>query len=250
MNPMTCRCSWNFCEALSKGFSVPLFSKFPSILISSDNVGMKGILIIISDNSSLFSFWFWPCNNGTYLTWRPSIYFGRLWNQTWICSWNHPVLSNESIGFLIKESAGAFDESLIACSTVVKFIIFSWDTSPRTLNLKLTPIWLPWWPESLEVILKASVKLFHTLLDKADTTGCSGFWDEFWNSQALLYIYKLCLSFVRNRVPKRSMSRRIHSKGMFEGCKVRRGPDWRWKDQDGRYLVLVQFNIYNDSSHI
>ncbi|XP_052821129.1 E3 ubiquitin-protein ligase MIB2-like isoform X2 [Mya arenaria] len=54
------------------------------------------------------------------------------------------------------------------------------------------------------------------------------------------------------RVPKRGMSKRVMSTGIFEESKVRRGPDWRWHDQDGgedkhgQVIAVVNFSPDTD----
>ena len=56
-------------------------------------------------------------------------------------------------------------------------------------------------------------------------------------SLSLSIIHYIVFKFTfRVRVPKRSMSKKLTVRGMFEQSKVKRGPNWRWQNQDGRKL--------------
>ncbi|XP_053378625.1 E3 ubiquitin-protein ligase MIB2-like [Mercenaria mercenaria] len=54
------------------------------------------------------------------------------------------------------------------------------------------------------------------------------------------------------KVPKRGISRTLPVMGIFEKCKVRRGPDWRWQNQDGgedkfgQVIAIVNFSPDTD----
>lgn len=54
------------------------------------------------------------------------------------------------------------------------------------------------------------------------------------------------------KVPKRSISKTLTAMGIFERCKVRRGPDWRWHSQDGgedkygEVIAIVNFSPDTD----
>ncbi|XP_033763353.1 uncharacterized protein LOC117344636 [Pecten maximus] len=52
------------------------------------------------------------------------------------------------------------------------------------------------------------------------------------------------------RVNKREMSRKVTAKGVFEGARVCRGPDWMWEDQDGngmgKVISIVNFSLDTD----
>ncbi|XP_053379617.1 E3 ubiquitin-protein ligase MIB2-like isoform X2 [Mercenaria mercenaria] len=54
------------------------------------------------------------------------------------------------------------------------------------------------------------------------------------------------------QVPKRGISRTLPAMGIFEKCKVRRGPDWRWHNQDGgedkygEVIAIVNFSPDTD----
>ena len=50
----------------------------------------------------------------------------------------------------------------------------------------------------------------------------------------------------RTRVPSRARSLRIEARGIFLGTEVVRGHDWRWGNQDGKWLCwsLFPFILY------
>ena len=41
-------------------------------------------------------------------------------------------------------------------------------------------------------------------------------------------------------MPSRQMSEKVKLWGIFPGAKVKRGPDWKWENQDGTYQ-----NVYS-----
>lgn len=52
------------------------------------------------------------------------------------------------------------------------------------------------------------------------------------------------------RVNKRQMSKKVTAKGVFEGARVSRGPDWMWDEQDGdgigKVISVVNFSLDTD----
>ncbi|OWF37152.1 E3 ubiquitin-protein ligase MIB2-like [Mizuhopecten yessoensis] len=52
------------------------------------------------------------------------------------------------------------------------------------------------------------------------------------------------------RANKREMSKKVTAKGVFEGARVSRGPDWMWEDQDGNgngiVIAVVNFSLDTD----
>ena len=45
-------------------------------------------------------------------------------------------------------------------------------------------------------------------------------------------------------MPSRQMSEKVKLWGIFPGAKVKRGPDWKWNNQDGRYKN-VSYTAYD-----